>query len=271
MSRLQALLLDVEGVLVADKRYQAVPGALRRVRAMRTARIPMRLITNNTTDDRPTIIAKLTAADYDFTIDELHTCTHAATQHLQRIGARRALVLGTDKLREIVRVAGVAVEHSAAVDAVVVGLDRSFDYAGLSRACAAIVQHGAQLVALHRNRVFTDENGAVVPSVGALVAAIEHATGATAAVMGKPSEAYYQQVLDDVGVAPEAAALVSDDPFSDLAGANALGIATAFVLSGKYADPAIAEQLPAESRPQVVAADLDAVFSESDWNTRFGA
>ena len=90
----RGLLLDVEGVLVADKRYRAVPGAVDFIRSVRTAGCPLRLITNNTTDDRPTLITKLTQAGFDFVLDELHTCISAAVEHLRRQALRRCLVLG---------------------------------------------------------------------------------------------------------------------------------------------------------------------------------
>jgi ribonucleotide monophosphatase NagD (HAD superfamily) len=46
--------------------------------------------------------------------------------------------------------------------------------------------------------------------------------------------------------------VVSDDPFSDLAGAKRLGMRAAFVLSGKYRERSVIDQVPASERPDVI-------------------
>lgn len=247
----RGLLLDVEGVLVADKRYQAVEGAVEFIRRLRK-RYPVRLITNNTTDSKPTIIAKLVRAGFDFALDELHTCTGAAARHLATLGVRRCLVLGNQSLRTTFANEGFEVVEQSTVEAVVVGLDTDLTYERLRLGCEAIRRHQAAFIALHRNRVYTDAAGRVAPSVGAIVAALEYATGVEPTVLGKPSPEYYRQALDELGLEPADVLVVSDDPFSDLAGAKRLGMRAAFVLSGKYDRAEVVESLPAAERPDVI-------------------
>lgn len=247
----RGLLLDVEGVLVADKRYTAVPGAVEFIRRVRQAGLPLRLITNNTTDDQPTLISKLTRAGYDFTLTELHTCTSAAVKHLRELNARRLLVLGNPALQRIFADAGCDVADDSHVDAIVVGLDTEFTYDKLARACDAVAAHKAAFIALHRNRLFPDAEGRAAPSVGALVAAIEYATQTEPTVIGKPSPAYYQQALDELDLPPGEVLVVSDDPCSDLAGAKRMGMQAAFVLSGKYRDEAVLNSIPVGERPDL--------------------
>lgn len=254
--RVQAFLLDVEGVLVADKRYSPVEGAVGFIQRVRSAGCPLRLITNNTTDDRPTLLEKLTRAGFDFTLDELHTCTAAAVNRLRELGARRCLVLGNEVLRRIVAGAGFEPADDSAVQAVVVGLDRELTYAKLQTACEAVSENGAALLALHHNRHYTDADGRQAPSVGAIAAAIEYATQVEAAVIGKPSPLYFRQALDEVGVPPADVLVVSDDPFSDLAGAKRIGMRTAFVLSGKYHDAGVIEAITPAERPDVTVPSI---------------
>ncbi len=262
--QVRGLLLDVEGVLVADKRYRAVPSAVEFVAAARAAGCPLRLITNNTTDDRDTIIAKLHAAGFDFAPDELHTCTAVAADYLHQHGARRCLVLGTPNLRDIFARSGFEPVESSEVDAVIVGLDTELTFERLRLACDALVSHGALFVALHRNRLYPDALGRAAPSVGAIVAALEYATQITPAVMGKPSQEYFQRVLDDLGNGPQGVLLVSDDPFSDLAGGRQMGLLTAFVLSGKYRSRAVLEKLPPEQQPDLVAERIGDLLTDGD-------
>lgn len=250
--KIRGLLLDVEGVLVADKRYLAVETAVEFVRTMRATGTPFRLISNNTTDDRPAIIEKLAQAGFDFKPAELHTCTSAAIGRLRGCGARRCLVLGNVSLRRIFLDADFTVVDDADVDAVVVGLDTDLTYQRLQMACEAIVSRRATLLALHHNRLYHNDAGRPAPSVGALAAAIEYATQTEAVVIGKPSPAYFRQALDELGVPPGDVLVVSDDPYSDLAGAKRMGMRAAFVLSGKYGDESVLAQVPATEQPDII-------------------
>lgn len=250
--KVRGYLLDVEGVLVADKRYQSVAGAVDFIRHVREAKRPLRLITNNTTDSKPEIIEKLTRAGFDFGLDELHTCTGAAAKRMRELGVRRCLVLGNEALRQMFADAGFEVVEESGVDAVVVGLDTDLTYERLRLACDAIGRHQAAFLTLHQNRVYTDAGGRVAPSVGPIAAAIEFATRVEPTVMGKPSPAYYQQALDELGLSPPDVLVVSDDPFSDLAGARRMGMRAAFVLSGKYGASEVVESIPPAERPDVI-------------------
>lgn len=251
--QIKGFLLDVEGTLVVDKRYEPVEDAAAFVRRVRRAGLPIRLITNNTTDSKASLIDKLSRAGFDFTIDELHTCIGAAVNHLQTIGARRCLVLGTDALRRMFVDEGMVVVDESEVDAVVVGLDTGLTYDRLSLACHAVIRNGAWLIALHRNRLLVDSQGRCSPSVGAIVEAIRYATGVDPILIGKPSPTYYRQALDDIALPPESVMVVSDDPLSDLSGAKRMGMQAAFVLSGKYQDRSVIDAIPASERPDVVA------------------
>lgn len=254
--QVHGLLLDVEGVLVADKRYVAVQGATDFVRAARAANCPLRLITNNTTDNQPTLHEKLCRAGFDFTIDEIHTCTRVAIQRLRAHRARRCLVLGNAALRRIFSDAGFETVDAGNADAVVVGLDTELTYARLRAACDAVVTQRAALLALHHNRIYLDADGRPAPSVGAIASAIEHATQVKAEVLGKPSPDYFQSALNELGVRTSHVLVVSDDPFTDLTGAKRMGMKTAFVLSGKYDNEQVLTKIPTKERPDFVAPTI---------------
>ncbi len=259
--RVRGFLLDVEGTLVVDKRYQPVEGAVESVGKLRQADLPLRLITNNTTDSRASLLDKLVQAGFDFTIDELHTCVGAAVTHLRTVGATTCLVLGTAALRQMLADEGLTIMDSSEVDAVVVGLDTDLTYERLRLACNAISRKSASLIALHRNRLFVDSQGRCSPSVGAIVEAIRYATRVEPTLIGKPSPTYFQQALDDIALPPESVMVVSDDPFSDLAGAKQMGMRAAFVLSGKYRERSVLDAIPPPQRPDVVTDTIGELFT----------
>jgi 4-nitrophenyl phosphatase len=259
---IKGFLLDVEGTLVVDKRYQPIRGAVAFVGGLRAADLPLRLITNNTTDAKEALLQKLTRAGFAFSSDELHTCTGAAVTHLRTIDATRCLVLGPKALQQVFASEGFAVVDQAEVDAVVVGLDTGLTFERLRLACDAVGGRGASLVALHRNRLFIDSQGRCAPSVGAIVEAIRYATQVEATLIGKPSAMYFQQALDDISLPPEHVLVVSDDPLSDLAGAKRMGMHAAFVLSGKYTDRSIIESVPELERPDLVVETIGDLLTE---------
>jgi HAD superfamily hydrolase (TIGR01450 family) len=261
--KVSGFLLDVEGTVVADKRYRPIAGAIEFVRALRERRVPLRLITNNTTHRKELLQSLLERAGFDFRVEEIHTCIQAAMRRLRELGARRCLILGTVDLRNMFLDAGFQVlQDSSSVDAVVVGLDTELTYNRLKQACDAVLRQGAAFVALHRNRVFIDGLGQVAPSVGAIVEAIVFATRVEPEIIGKPSPAYFRQTLAELDLPVSEVLVVSDDPFTDVAGAKRLGMRGAFVLSGKYPNSSVCEQLPLGERPDLVVPRIGDLLAD---------
>jgi ribonucleotide monophosphatase NagD (HAD superfamily) len=70
-----------------------------------------------------------------------------------------------------------------------------------------------------------------------------------------------QSTMSDGGgeqrrLSPTRVLVVSDDPFSDLAGAKRLGMRAALVLSGKYRDAEVVAAIPAAQRPDVIVGRI---------------
>ena len=141
--KVKGLLIDVEGTIVGDKRYLPIPGAVEFIREVRTRGLPLRLITNNTTDSREALREKLNHAGFDFSLEETHTCIRAAVKHLRAGRMKRCLVLGLVGLKEMFTEEGFAVVDESEVDAVIVGLDTGLTYDRLALACDAVTRHGA--------------------------------------------------------------------------------------------------------------------------------
>src|SRR5205085_12589963 len=87
---------------------------------------------------------------------------------------------------------------------------------------------------------------------GASLAALEHATGATAAVVGRPRAPLFETALERLG--GSRALVVGDRLDADLGGARAAGLDCAIVLTGATSHQyALAAEDP---RPVAVSADL---------------
>jgi 4-nitrophenyl phosphatase len=147
------------------------------------------------------------------------------------------------------------------VDAVVVGYDPAFDYTALTRAMRAI-RAGARFVAANQDATYPTDEG-LLPGNGAIVAAIETASGVAPVVAGKPHPPMLGLVRDRLG--PEGM-LVGDRPDTDGAFARALGYRFALVLTGVTS----AADLPVQPEPTVVAPDLAAVVDRWDLTRSVG-
>jgi ribonucleotide monophosphatase NagD (HAD superfamily) len=89
------------------------------------------------------------------------------------------------------------------------------------------------------------------PGTGAVVAAVEAATGVTARNVGKPDAELFRTALDRLG--PGRAIAVGDRLDADVGAARAAGIDGAIVLTGSTT---AAEARAAEPRPALTAPTL---------------
>jgi HAD superfamily hydrolase (TIGR01458 family) len=116
---------------------------------------------------------------------------------------------------------------------VVVGdMGASFTFRRLNVAFRAVL-NGAELVALHKKRMWRTEDGLFMDA-GPFVVALEYATGMSAVVMGKPSESYLTMVLDELKLEPSRVAMIGDDIEIDVQGAKRLGLQGWLVKTGRF-------------------------------------
>lgn len=234
MAPTTAVLVDIDGVLVVS--WSALPGAVDALQRIRRSGLPVRFLTNTTSRTRAGITAALQAAGFDVEADEVLTATSAAAAHLLRHHAGRpCFVLNHGDVSEDLR--GVElVDRSTPPDRVGVvlvgGAGHEFDYEAIDHA-ARCLWSGASLVAAHRNTLWRTAGGLQLDA-GPFVAALEHASGTRATIVGKPADAMFAAALDSVGAKPDQAVMVGDDLDSDVRGAQAHGLTGIQVRTGKF-------------------------------------
>ena len=247
-------LLDLEGTLVKDKSYTPIPEALEFTRYLDEKGIPWIVATNNSTEKPGVLVEILREKGFNVDRSKLLSPSLLAGDFLKRRGVKSIYFLGTEKVKEFFREEGFDVREDHRVDAVVVGRDREINYGKLKTATSALVLEGAELFAFHRNRLILDPDGLVGPSVGAIAEALSYASNKPVVSFGKPSKEYFDRAFELLGISdPEKVYMVSDDPFTDLAeGKKVAGFKTVFVLSGKYKDLSVLDEIPPELRPNYV-------------------
>lgn len=113
------------------------------------------------------------------------------------------------------------------------------------------------LIALGMTRYWRSEEGLCLDTAP-FVVALQHASGCEPMVLGKPSPAFFQTALAQLGTAAERVCMIGDDIRGDVGGAQAAGIRGILVRTGKYR----ASDLDLGIRPAVV---LDSFADLPDW------
>ena len=212
---------------------EPIPGAQDAVDRLRAAGHRLRFVTNNSTTPRTALAEELRALGFSLADDELQTTPRAAAREL---AGKRVLALVMSGVVDDLD--GVELVGDGAHAVLVGGCDESlepnqvFSYMNLARAFSEI-QAGAELYCMHKNRWWQTSRGPMLDG-GAFVAGLEYATGVTATVLGKPSPAYFAAALDALDAEPELTWLVGDDIEADIRGAQAFGMRTALVRTGKF-------------------------------------
>lgn len=242
---MKGLLLDLDGVVTIGG--APVPGSLEAIRLVRDAGIPLRFITNTTRRPRRNIVADLSKLGLEVEANDVFTPAAMARELLARRDATPFLVVHPDLREEFDNL------PAGAGTAVVVGDAGSFfTYDLLNRAYRKIL-HGADLIALAKNRNFLDRDRELSLDAGPFVAALEYASGESAVVVGKPSPTFFALAVESMGCAPKDVVMIGDDAEADVGGAMAAGLEAILVQTGKYR-PGQEASLP--QRPTLVTANL---------------
>lgn len=271
---LRLIILDLDGVVYRGK--QPVLGAAELVARLHAAKVAVRYATNNSMSTRAEFASRLTAMGIAARPHEIVTSVSATIEYLQRHlpQVRSVLTVGASGMVEELREAGFEV-HPAAdlartvlvppVDAVLVGVDFDFDATRLALAATAI-RAGARFVATNADARYPTPGG-FRPGAGAMVEAVQAASGVSPLVIGKPEPAMFEAILEEIGAGAGEAIVVGDSLDSDILGARRAGIESIVVLTGVTSASAAAEA-PPDRTPDHVAEGPGDVWAIVDRRIR---
>jgi HAD superfamily hydrolase (TIGR01450 family) len=256
LERYDQVICDLDGcVWVGDEPTPRVAEALA---ALRAAGRRVVFVTNDPRRAAEDYVTKLWSLGIQASGSDVVT-VGGAVQHLlaETRGGRTAFVIGTDALRRHVSAAGLRVvngtDFASRAEVVVVAGTEHLVYDDLRHAALA-ARAGADLLATGRDPTYPMPDGPW-PGTGAIVIAVEYASGRTAQLVGKPDPQLFRTALDRLG--PGRTLAVGDRLDADLAAAAAAGLDGAVVLTGgTSADEAAAASDP---RPVAVADTLAAL------------
>ena len=157
----------------------------------------------------------------------------AGVEAVHRAAERRprgALILGDGRLKGYARSLEVPIVQDRA-DVVVLLRDTRFSYSRLERAINCL-REGARLIVANPDITHPGRDNRVVPETGILYAALVAGAGGAnidVETIGKPGPRLFVRACQALGVGPGAAVMIGDNPTTDIAGADALGMQSILV------------------------------------------
>jgi len=228
LNKPKAFLFDLDGVFYISGKL--IPGAKKAIQSLHDSKTPFRIVTNTTTKTRKQLTLQLNNLGLTVREDEIITAGQAGAIHLKKCDSPPCYLLISDELKEDY----VEFDCGNQKPKYVVMGDRGHDwtYEDMNAAFRCMMD-GAELLALHKGKYFQVNDGLDL-DIGAIVTGLEYATGKKAITLGKPNKEFFLAALDDLGYLPNEVIMVGDDLTNDIGGAQALGIKSVLVKTGKY-------------------------------------
>jgi len=174
----------------------------------------------------------LSQAGFKIPVERVFTAGAAAAAYIHnRSPGARCFVIGEGGAQEDFVARGLDVTNNPPIDFVAVGADRGMTFKELNFA-TKMVKEGAPIICISGSRDYPGKYlGSEDTFIGerSIVAAIEHATGAEAVVVGKPLPEIFVETVKALGHDISAAVMIGDNTKSDVAGGNAAGMTTILV------------------------------------------
>ncbi len=263
---IRAFIIDMDGVLWHGD--QALPGLVEFFQTLRKKSIRFILATNNASLTPQQYVTKLSGMGVSIEASDILTSGMATAYYLagQAVPAStRVFVVGEQGARQPLIDQGFALTEQYALDAdnnsssaaahfVVCGKDETLNWDKLATATLNI-RAGAQFIGTNADTTLPTERG-LTHGNGAILAALEVATGVAPTIIGKPEPIMYQQALALLDVDPVETVAIGDRLETDILGAVRTGIRSIMVLSGVSTED---DLKVSDYQPTCVMADIRAI------------
>ncbi len=263
---IRALIIDMDGVLWHGT--QAIPGLVEFFETLNELDIRYILATNNASLTPEQYVVKLAKMGVAVTQKQILTSGMATALYLsERLNPKetRVFVVGEEgatqplldlgfTLTGLYEVDNSDKPEQKGADIVVCGKDETLTWAKLATATLNI-RAGASFIGTNADTTLPTEHG-VTQGNGAILAALEVATGVAPTIIGKPEPIIYQQALALLGISPDETIALGDRLETDILGAVRTGIRSIMVLTGISSE---ADLQDSDYQPTWVMQDIRAV------------
>lgn len=241
-TNIRALIIDMDGVLWHGQ--NAIPGLVEFFQALEELKITFILATNNASSTPDQYVKKLAEMGVSVNKNQILTSGIATALYLsEKVNPAntRVFVVGEEGATQPLIDQGFTLTGLYEVnkdsdivkkgaDFVVCGKDHTLTWDKLATATLNI-RGGAQFIGTNGDTTLPTELG-ITHGNGAILAALEVATGVKPTIIGKPEPIMYQQALSLLNAEPTATVAIGDRLDTDILGAVRTGIRSVMVLTG---------------------------------------
>ncbi len=232
LADVRALIIDMDGVLWAGD--QPMPGLAEFFQTLRRRSMRFVLATNNALKTPDQYVSKLASMGVRVAHDEIIGSGLAAALYLKqhaRPGAR-VFPIGGDGVRQALINNGFQLVglYEKNADYVVCGMDHELSWDKIATATLNI-REGAHFIGTNPDTSLPTEHG-LTHGNGAILAALQTATGVAPFIIGKPEPIMYRIAMERLKANAAETVAVGDRLDTDILGAVRTGIRSILVLTG---------------------------------------
>ncbi|MFK5881686.1 MAG: HAD-IIA family hydrolase [Sulfurospirillum sp.] len=228
-----SFFIDVQGTLISDKDKKPISGSIEFINFLNRKKIPYMVITNNTKELSRDFHKFLLDLGFEIAFEKyldpfMVLDKNVKTRDVKAFGAKEFTKslesMGYDTTTKHPKAMLIASKKDFSSD----------DYASMIETALGDVE----IIGMHATSIYA-KDGRRYPGVGAILEMISYATSKNYKIIGKPSDAFYNEarrllnIQQHTSLNFEDITMISDDAIGDLGGIKKLGAKTILVLSGK--------------------------------------
>lgn len=262
-TNIHTLIIDMDGVLWHGN--QAIDGLVDFFQTLRDKNLRFILATNNASLTPQQYVSKLAGMGVTVELKEIMTSAMATAMYLAQQmdpAQTRVFVVGEDGAIQALEEQGFTLTKnyeinsatSKGADVVVCGKDHTINWDKLATATLNI-RAGAQFIGTNGDNTLPTELG-LIHGNGAILAALQTATGVSPTIIGKPEPIMYQQAIAKLSADLSETIAIGDKLETDILGAVRTGIRSLMVLTGVSTE---ADLKTIDYQPTWIMPDIRAV------------
>ncbi len=269
----ELFVFDMDGTIYLGSRI--FPEAREFILRLRENGRRVLFFTNNASRSDCVYYERLGKLGFDVRPGEVMTSADVTAAYLNdNMPGQSVYAIGTRELLRTLREKGIKLicdddgnvgDFDGVPDIVLSSFDIELTYKKIYLGCNYIA-NGAQFFSTHPDLNCPEDVG-FLPDSGAICAMITASTGVSPVYFGKPAAVCAEMISSATGVGKEHIVMLGDRLYTDIATARRAGMTALLVMTGETTSEMLAEDLPADQTPDIVAPDMawveKAIFGEA--------
>ena len=230
LGNIKGILCDIDGTLYF--KGSPIPGAIEALSKLRKAKKKLLLLTNTDSKTPKTVYRKLVNYGFHVEEQEIFTPIIALRTFLLENRNKKVFLVASQEVEEEFKEFNLVFEDATPDYVIISDFSDNWDVNRLNKAFKYLLE-GAELLGTQGNRYFLNNKGEPQIDTGSFVKMLADLADVDFRIFGKPSEDFFIQALNKLGLRADECVVVGDDLQSDIQGAKNADIKSVLVRTGK--------------------------------------